>query len=83
MGWTRNIGLIGVPIEQVKGPRLFAHHVIVDDIAPDQIGGAEPVKRLAHHFAGHDAVIFFDDFIDLLQAFFAGEDFQLTCKIEI
>ena len=83
MGRARNVCLVGIPIEEVERPGLFAHHVIVDDIAPNQIGRAEPVKRLAHHLTRHNAIMLIDHFIDLLKAFFAGEDFKLAREIKI
>ena len=37
-----------VPIEQVKGHRFLAEHVVVDHIGPDQVVGAQQVEGVRH-----------------------------------
>ena len=37
---ARNVGLVGIPIEQVERAGRLAQHVFVDDVAPDEIDRA-------------------------------------------
>ncbi len=78
-----NIGLVGVPVEQVERARLLAEHVVVDDIAPDEIDRAKPVERFAHEFAGHDAIIGLDDLADSFPGCLVGKHHEVARIAEI
>ena len=39
---------IGVPVEQIKGRWLLAQQIVVDDIAPDQVVGAQHIEHRCH-----------------------------------
>ncbi len=42
---------VGIPVEQVEGRRFLAQQVVVDDIAPDQVIGAQHVEHRGHRAA--------------------------------
>ena len=75
---ARNIRLVGVPVEQVEGAGLLAQHVIVDHVAPDEIDRPQPVERLGHDRARHDAVIVLDYRVDLGARILVGEDHEVA-----
>ena len=48
MGRPAHAGAVAVPVQQVEGGRLLAQQVIVDDIGPDQVVGAQQVEHVGH-----------------------------------
>ena len=44
----RHAGGVRIPIENVEGKRFLAAQVIVDDVGPDQVVGAQQVEGIGH-----------------------------------
>ena len=83
VGGPGNVRLISIPVKQVEGLWRFAQHVVVDDIAPDQIGRAKPVEGFPHHAARHQAIIVFNDGIEIVAPFLGCEDFELARFLKV
>src|SRR5579862_9160993 len=41
---SRQVGAVGIPVEQVEGRRRAAHQVVVDHVGPDEVVGAQRVE---------------------------------------
>ena len=44
----RHARRVGVPVQQVEGQRLLALQVVVDDVGPDQVVGAQEIEDGRH-----------------------------------
>ena len=73
----RHPGAVGIPVQQIKRKRLFAAHVIIDKIRPDQIIGPQHVERVCH-LRPFQITAFFHAFLKRLDLLFVDKDFQLA-----
>jgi len=73
----RHASAVGVPVEQVEGHRVFAAHVVVDHIGPDQVSRAQHVKGTGH-FGPIEIALFGHGFFDLGNLFLIDEDLEIT-----
>ena len=48
MGGPAHAGAVAVPVQQVEGGRLLTQQIVVDDVRPDQVVGAQQVEHVGH-----------------------------------
>ena len=78
----RHARSVGIPVKDIERHRLFAAHVVVDDVRPDQIVGSQHVEGVGHA-RGLEVALFLHVRFELLDAFFIDEHHQVAGKGEI
>ena len=82
MHTRRHAGRVRIPVEQVKRHRVLAEHVVVDDIGPDQVIGAQQVECVRHAGAGKVALVLHAAF-DPLHLLLVDIDEEIARLLEI
>ena len=75
-------GRIGVPVEQVERQRILAAHVVVDDIGPDQVAGAQHVEG-RRHLGAFEVALLVHRLLDRRHLVLVDEHFEVAGMGEI